>query len=44
MRAGATVGRIAMTLGISIDDARDLIQRVAGRDLELERYFQQTKP
>jgi predicted transcriptional regulator len=33
-RAGATVDEIAMALGISIDDACDLVQRVRARDLE----------
>ncbi|MFJ8677325.1 hypothetical protein [Streptomyces sp. NPDC093589] len=44
VQAGATVGQVAMALGISIDDARDLIRRIKERDRELKRYFQQASP
>ncbi|WP_143060383.1 hypothetical protein [Streptomyces misionensis] len=44
VREGATIEEIAIALGISIDDARDLIHRIQGRELELKRYFQQARP
>ncbi|MCZ1012636.1 hypothetical protein [Streptomyces lydicus] len=37
-RAGATNAEIAMALGISIDNAQDLVHRIAKRDRELGQH------
>ncbi|PAZ09337.1 hypothetical protein CLM62_47135 [Streptomyces sp. SA15] len=41
LRVGATVPEVARALGIAIDEAGHLAQRLAEQDRFLEQYFQQ---